>query len=251
MGGMSSSLVVQSIPIENKASLPYFPRTIENMDENEALTFQTWRELFAQAVAKPLPAYVIAIARLPPLPPDTKPRYRVYDGVALRNYVAASEGRIDPIARCAIQEIHYFAIRCFTLKNGQITPVELGSQTFRPFLPSIAMEKRRIQGMIKQYFPQKRFSISEEKQMDADMQKSLQSLSCKGLVRGEKIRPIIEKMHTYALDGANLHCQDQTALGQCQFIVGHLWHKLFHADEEKVWMWCAQKNMPAHGNAGI
>lgn len=231
---------IHSNRIVNSGSLPFFPDKLENLDEKEELTRLTWRELFDRAVSRPVPAYVIAIARLQPLPGENQPRYKIYDGLALRNTPNQN----------GIKEIHYFAIPCFAFKNGQMVACPLGSEPFRPFLPSITGEKRRIQKIVRTYFPRKSAFPADEKSYHEALQHSMESVASKGLVRNVKIRPSIDKIRLYALDGANFHCKDRTALGQCQFIVGNAWNKLLSSDQATVWTGCAEKNMPALNRAG-
>ncbi|MCE5316886.1 MAG: hypothetical protein LLG04_05925 [Parachlamydia sp.] len=240
---MSSSPATQFIRIENISSLPFFPSQLD-MNENEAITCQTFRELFEQAVSKPVPAYVIAIVQLPPLPNENKPHYKIYDSNALWVHLIKSQD--DPLTRAVIKKIDYFAIRCFAFQNGKIEVCLLTSELFRPFLPTISREKKRIQEVIRPYFPKKNpcFDIEEEK-YHAALQQSLERVATKGLVRGAKIRPVIEQIWKHALNGAKFHFNDRENLAKCQFIVANAWSKLLHSEQEKVWMWCSEKNWPA------
>lgn len=238
----------ESIRIINRASLPGFPTQLD-LNENEPFTQRSWKELFEQAVSCPVPAYVIAIAELPRFSSTDRPRYKIYDGAILRNYkdkcAKDSQPFQDLQTRETIQNVYYYAIHCFVLIEDTIQPAKLSNQTFQPYLPTITGEKKRIQQVIERLQPPKYHGLSVDRAEDLylnAMQSGIDKVAYCGKANGAKIRPVIVRIQTFALDGVNLHCSDHQALGQTQFIVGSAWSQLMHRHRQRIWIWCAEKH---------
>lgn len=239
------------ISIKNPYNLPDFPSHL-NPNETEAFTCDTFRELFAKAQSQPVPAYAIAIIQLPKLSPDSPMRYKIYDGLAFRNYQIKCEETRRPLRDLQTQEpiqtnaIRYFAVNCFERIGGEIKKVGLQGQTFKRLFPDSRAECPRIERILRQIWRTDRHYLhtidKEEMDYQIAQRQQIEDLYPSSQPAKPTIEAKVKIICDCILSGVQPHTKDHETLSQIQLFVALQWRELFIESKAAIWKWCSEQN---------
>ncbi len=109
-----------------------FPNPVElNLNEVEAITCSTFKELFSTAQKADLPYYLISLVKL------KGNVYKIYDTIYFRGWLTANVDAnlvpVDPQSRLQIEKIHYFALECFDCEANPIISSDIVSLHFHNY----------------------------------------------------------------------------------------------------------------------
>lgn len=231
------------IPIANPDQLPNFP-TILDFTENEAFTSESWHELFERAVAR-VPKYPIAIVQLPVKSAQDTRRYKIYDGLAFRNYLITCQKKnqepLDLTTREKIpkENVFYFAINCFD--NYRSSRSMIG-QTFTPLFPAEKSLSQRLQRALNDFRSIRRSDRSETRYYDT-LKSIVDNIYPQNASHAGVIKEQLSLIHKFTLDGLNFHSDEHHAVGQSQRIIARAWNTLLDPAEADIWMRCSNQNL--------
>jgi hypothetical protein len=130
--------------VEVNFSMRYENETIKSKfdtDENEALTNQTWNDLFENAIKQNIPYYVVGVTL------SSNKYCNFYDGVTLYKYLKTHQ--LDPKTRLGILKVQYLFFKCFDFdktpdktkeRSLPLLPISNPKWSYKKYLSDMAQD---------------------------------------------------------------------------------------------------------------